>query len=173
MLISSYKQNMPSTLIQIPAEVDSICPSILHPHRRSYLDLRPMERIPNAPHALIQTRHRLAQLPILLARTIPQYLCLLPHALILQILDAYRACGAVDVLGDYDGVFPWPWADGDLDLWVAAGKGGERGFEKRVHALRGAPVVAVVEAHGFAGQNEGADAILGGVRICLSIIDTG
>lgn len=119
-----------------------------------------MERIPNTPHTLVQTRHRLAQLPVLLACTIPQYLRLFPHAFVLQVPHAYRALGAVDVFGDDDGVPPWPWADGDFDLWVVAGEGRERGFEERVHADRGAPAVAVVEAHRFAGEDEGADAIL-------------
>lgn len=93
-----------------------------------------MERIPNTPHTLIDTGDRLAPLPILLARAIPQCLSLFPYALVLQVLDAYRPLRAVDVMCDDDGVFPWPWADGDLDLWAVASEGRERGFNEGVHA---------------------------------------
>lgn len=70
-----------------------------------------MERIPNAPHALIHTSHRLARLPVLLTSAIPQYLRLLPHALVLQVLDAYIPRRAVDVVRDDDGVVARPRAD--------------------------------------------------------------
>jgi hypothetical protein len=93
--------------------------------RTSYLDFRPMERIPNTPHTLINTGHRLARLPVLLACAISQYLCLFPHAFVLEVFDTYRPLGAVDVLCDYDRVPPWPRADGNLDLWVVLRKRGE------------------------------------------------
>jgi hypothetical protein len=100
----------------------------------SYLHLSPMEWIPDAPHALVDTRDGLAQLPILLARAVPQQLGLLPHTLILQVPDAYRPLGAVGVMCGDDGVAPWARAHGDFDLWVVAGKGRQRGFYERVHA---------------------------------------
>jgi hypothetical protein len=100
-----------------------------------YLHLRPMEWIPNSPHTLIDTRHRLAvPLLILLTRAIPQQFRLLPHALVLQVLDAYRPLSAVDVMCDDDGVPPWPWADCDFDLWAVARECGQRGFYEGVHA---------------------------------------
>jgi hypothetical protein len=67
---------------------------------------------------------------------------------------------------DDDGMPPWPWAHCDFDLWAVAGEGWERGFYEGVHAAGGSPPVAVVEAEGFAGEDEGADAILCGVSIC-------
>lgn len=119
-----------------------------------------MKRVPNTPHALIDTGHRLARLPILLARAIPQNLRLFPDAIDLQILHAYRSLRAVDVVCDDNGMLPWPRADGDFNLGAAAREGRQRGFYKGVHAARGTPPVAVMEAEGLAGQDEGADAIL-------------
>jgi hypothetical protein len=120
-----------------------------------------VERIPNAPHALIDTRHRPAQLLVLLASMIPQHLRLLADALDVQISDTDGALGAVDVACDDDGVVLRARAHVDLDLRVVAREGGQRGFYERVHAARGSPPVAVVEADGLAGQDKGPDAILG------------
>jgi hypothetical protein len=98
-------------------------------HRRtSYLHLGSVEWIPNTPHALVDTRDRLAQLPVLLAGAVPQQFRLLSDALILQVLDAYRPLGAVGVMCDDDGVVPWARAHGDLDLRVIAGECGQRGL---------------------------------------------
>lgn len=130
-------------------------------YRSSYLHLRSVERVPNASHALVYTGHRLAQLLVLLARAISQYLCFFPHALVLQVLYADGPRSAVEVVCDNDGVLSWPSADGDFDLWVVAGKGWERGFYEGIHASRGGPPVAVVKAERLAGEDEGADAILG------------
>jgi hypothetical protein len=129
-------------------------------HPASYLQLGAVERIPNAPHALVDTRHRVAQLLVLLARVVPQHFCLLADALDVQVSDADGALGAVDVVCDDDGVVPRARAHVDLDLRVVAREGGQRSFYERVHAARGTPPVAVVEADGFAGQDEGPDAIL-------------
>jgi hypothetical protein len=82
----------------------------------SYLHLCTVERIPNTPHALIHTRHRLARLPVLLACVIPQKLGLFPHTVELQVLHTQCPCGSVHVMCGDDGVSPWPWADGDFDL---------------------------------------------------------
>ena len=120
-----------------------------------------MERRPDTPDALVDTRHRLAQLLVLLAVAVPQHLGLLPHALVLQVLDADGPCGAVDVVCDDDGVLAWPGADGELNRRVALCESRERGLEERVHAFRGSPPVAVVEFEAFALEDEGADAILG------------
>jgi hypothetical protein len=120
-----------------------------------------VERRPDTPNALVDTRHRLAQLLVLLAIAVPQHLGFLSHALVLQVLDADGPCGAVDVVCDDDGVLAWPGADGELNRRVALREGRERGLEERVHAFRGSPPVAVVELEAFALEDEGADAILG------------
>lgn len=125
-----------------------------------YLNLRPMERIPYAPHTLIDTRYWLPNLPVLLSTAIPQQLRLLPDTLILEILDAYRPLGAIDVVCYDDWVFAWPGRHRDFDLRVALSEGWERGLDEGVHALGRAPPVAVVEGEGFAGQDEGAYAVL-------------
>lgn len=120
-----------------------------------------MERRPDTPNALIDTGDGLAQLPVLLAIAIAQHLGLFPDALVLQVLDADGASGAVDVVGDDDGVLAGPWADGELDGGVARRKRGERRLDEGVHALGGAPPVAVVELEALALEDEGADAVLG------------
>lgn len=121
-----------------------------------------MERIPDTPHALVDTDHRPSvQLPVLLPTRVSQQLSLLPHTLILQVLDAYGSLRAVDVMGDDDGVPARPWRYADFDLGVALCEDGERGFDEGIHALGTAPPIAVVEVEAFALQDEGADAILG------------
>src|SRR5690242_8167857 len=125
------------------------------------LDLRAVERRPDTPNTLVDTGDGLAQLLVLLAVAIPQHLCLFPHPLVLQVLDADGPCGAVDVVGDDDGVLARARADGELNGGVARGEGGERRLDEGVHALGGAPPVAVVELEAFALEDEGADAILG------------
>jgi hypothetical protein len=129
------------------------------------LQLGPMERIPDTPHVLVDTRDRLAQLLVLLARVVPQHLRLLADALDVQIPDTDGALGAVDVAGDDDGMVLRARAHVDLNLRVVARESGQRGFYERVHAARGAPPVAVVEADGLAGQDEGPDAILGALSV--------
>ena len=79
------------------------------------LDLRTVERRPDTPNALIDTRNRLAQLLVLLSAVIPQCLGLFPDTLVLQVLDADRPCGAVEVVCDDYGVLAWPRADRELD----------------------------------------------------------
>jgi hypothetical protein len=105
-----------------------------------------MERVPNTPHALIHTRHRLARLSVLLARVIPQELGLLPHTVELHVLHAQRPCGSVHVVCGDDGVSPGPWADCDFDLRAVLRERGQRRLYEGVHASRRAPPVAVVEA---------------------------
>jgi len=120
-----------------------------------------MKRIPNAPHALVETRHRPAvQLPVLLTRRVPQQLCLFPNALNLHVFDAHGALSAVDVVCDDNGVLAGPWRDAAFNLRVARGEGGKRGLDKGVHPLGAAPPVAVVEVEALALQDKGADAIL-------------
>lgn len=126
-----------------------------------------MERRPDTPNALIDTRDRLPELLVLLAIAIPQHLSLLAHALVLQVLDANGPCGAVDVVCDDDRVLARAWADGELDRGVALGEGGERRLEEGVHASGGSPPVAVMEFEAFALQDEGADAVL--LRVSLKI----
>lgn len=147
--------------------------SLLHPqYPVTSLDLDPraVERRPDTPNTLVDTGDGLAQLLVLLAVAIPQHLSLFPHALVLQVLDADGPCGAVDVVGDDDGVLARPRANGELDGGVARGKGGERRLDEGVHALGGAPPVAVVELEAFALEDEGADAILGVLADGLEVV---
>jgi hypothetical protein len=124
-----------------------------------------MKRIPNTPHTLIHTGNRLAQLPILLAATIPQQFCLLPHALVLQVLDAYGPHRAVGISCDDDRVVHWSWGNREFNLRVIACEGGERGFYEGIHAAGGTPIIAVVEGEGFAGEDERTNAILDDVSV--------
>lgn len=79
------------------------------------LDLRTMERRPDTPNTLIDTRNRLTQLLVLLSAVVPQCLGLFPDTLVLQVLDTDRPCGAVEVVCDDYGVLAWPRADGEFD----------------------------------------------------------
>lgn len=135
-------------------------PLLPRPQTPLYLNLRTVERTPNAPHALIDTADRLAQLPVLLSVAVPQHLGLLPDALVLQVLDADAPCGAVDVVCDDDRVLARARADGELDGRVARGKGRQRRLDEGVHTPAGSPPVAVVEVEALALQDEGADAVL-------------
>lgn len=119
-----------------------------------------MERTPNTPNALVQTRNWLSHPLQLLSARIPQQICLLLDALASQVLDAYRSLLAVDEVGYDDGMPSWPWRDCDFDLWVFPGEGGEVGADEGVHAARGAGPVAVVKVEAFALEDEGTDAIL-------------
>lgn len=137
------------------------CLILAHARPCSYLNLRPVEWIPDAPHALIDTRHRPSiQLLILLSIRVPQQFRFVSHSLVLQILHAYRPLGTVDVMCDDDRVFLWPWRDGELDLGVALRENGKRRLDEGVHAFRAAPPVAVVKVEAFALEDEGADAVL-------------
>jgi hypothetical protein len=124
------------------------------------LDPRPMHRTPNASHALVQTRHRLAKLLRPFTTCISQKFRLLSDAFIGKITDAYRLLLAIDVVADHDGVFVRSWRDGYLDLRVPCGEGGERVSDEGVHTARGAGPVAVVEVKTLALEDEGADAVL-------------
>ena len=133
-----------------------------------------MIRAPYTPDALVDTRHRLVQLLVLLPTCISEQLCLLSHTLCLQIPYADSSLGTVDVMCSDHRVFPRSWRDGNLDLWVALRKGWEGGLDEAVHAARGAGPVAVMEFEFLALENEGADAILPRVsmdelmRTCLA-----
>lgn len=60
------------------------------PSQSLYIDLASVEWTPDTPHALVQTLHWPAiQFPVLLSCAISQHLSLFPHALVLQVLDAY------------------------------------------------------------------------------------
>jgi hypothetical protein len=120
---------------------------------------------PDAPDALVDAGHRLIQLLVLLAARVSEGFCLLPHTLCLQISYADGSLGAVDVVCSNNRVFSRPRRDGNLDLGIALRKGGERRFDKAVHAARGAGPVAVVEFQFLALEDEGADAILSQVSM--------
>ena len=144
----------------LPEDATTALPALLQPRVPLYLNLRAMERTPNAPHTLIDTANRLAQLPVLLPIAVPQHLGFLPHALVLQILDADAPCGAVDVVCDDDRVLARARADGEFDGGVARGEGGQGRLDEGVHAPTGSPPVAVVEVEALALEDEGADAVL-------------
>lgn len=127
----------------------------------SDLNLRTVERRPDAPDALVDTGDGLAELLVLLAVGVAQHLGLLADALVLQVLDADGPCGAVDVVCDDDGVLARARADGELDGGIALCEDGERRLDEGVHSLGGSPPVAVVELEALALEDEGADAILG------------
>jgi len=146
--------------LSLPEDATTALPSLPQPQIPLYLDLRAMERTPNAPHALIDTADGLAQLPVLLSIAVPQHLSLLPDALVLQVLDADAPCGAVDVVCDDNRVLARARADGEFDGRVARGEGGQRRLDEGVHAPTGSPPVAVVEVEALALEDEGADAVL-------------
>jgi hypothetical protein len=136
-----------------------------------------MIRTPNTPNTLIDTFHRLRNLPQLLPISIPQQLRLLQHLLLRQIPHTYRFFAAVDVGSFYDWVFAWARGDSDFDLRVCGGEFGERVAEEGtvwfvredrreregkdvLHALGAAGPVAVVEVKAFALQDEGSNTVL-------------
>jgi hypothetical protein len=117
-----------------------------------------VERTPDTPNALVDGGDGLAELLVLLAVRVAQHLGLFADTLVLQVLDANGALGAVDVVSNDDGVLVGPGRDGKLDRGVALCEGGQRGLEEGVHAARRPPPVAVVKFEPFALQHKGADA---------------
>lgn len=146
--------------LSLPEDATTALPALSQTQIPLYLNLRAMERTPNAPHALIDTAYRLAELPVLLSIAVPQHLGFLPDALVLQVLNADAPCGAVDVVCDDDWVLARARADGEFDGWVARGEGGQGRLDEGVHAPARSPPVAVVEVEALALEDEGADAVL-------------
>jgi len=107
--------------------------------------LRTMKRIPNTPHTLIRTLHRLRDPLQPLPARIPQQQHFFQNLIRLQISHADGFLAAVDVLASDYGVAAWSGGDGDFDLGVLAGEGLEVGFEE----------VAVMCQHGV-GVDGGA-----------------
>ena len=122
-------------------------PSICRSKSLSYFKrLFPMIRTPHPPNTLIQTRHHPAPrpilLPLLLAAGTLQPLRLLEHLMRRHILHTNRALVAIHVRAADDGVVAGAWRDGDFDLGVLFGEGGELSLQEfaadgRLVGLRG------------------------------------
>lgn len=135
---------------------------------------------PDTTHTLVQTGDGLLSPLQLLTTGILQGHCLLQDILRLKIAHTKSLLMSVDIVALNHGMLVVPWRYADLNLRVLAGELGKGLSQERAnhvdesacksiafqvclhsqHAPRAATVVAVVEVHAFALENEGADAIL-------------
>ena len=95
-----------------------------------YLVHRPMERIPDSAHALIQALHRSRHALDLVPARVAQQQQLLPDLRRLEVAHADGALAAADVAAADDGVFVGSRRDGDFDARVVLGERRQVRFEK-------------------------------------------
>ena len=94
-----------------------------------------MERTPDTPHALIDTRDRLARYPlVLLWARVSQQLNLFSNPLWCQVLHVDRLLVTVEIVCGNDGVVVVLSVHLDLDLRVALREGAELVLEVGIHA---------------------------------------
>lgn len=143
---------------------------------------------PDATDALVYTRDGLVDPLDLVPAGVAEQLRLLQDLQRVHVLDADGLLVAVDVVADEDGVFPRSGRDDEFDLGIQRREPAELGLDEGagggsstvsrlfcslrnrslleirkdglLHASRASSLVAVVDVHLPALQDEGADAIL-------------